>query len=322
MKKFLLGAAAIGSLVSASSLLAAVDLGAFGNYGLLVNSGVAGGDINTFPVNANIGIGNISSSINLHNGVVNGFVNAAGTASSVISGGNITGTVGASYSGTGQTAAASVNSNVASVSQAITDALAISSNYGSQVANATAVTFNGNVTINASSGFLTSDGTRLFKAPTFTIGNGKTVTVNGTASDYVVIDITSGSGNKLDGAVTLTGGITSDHVILNFIGSGGNLQGAANGAAINATVLAPNLGIQLNSLQLNGRLFGGATGTNFQFVSNARILQADTPITVSTAPEPSTWLMLLGGFGLVGAAMRRRRKPAAQPALGSLVTAA
>lgn len=29
-----------------------------------------------------------------------------------------------------------------------------------------------------------------------------------------------------------------------------------------------------------------------------------------TAPEPGTWLMMLGGFGLVGYAMRRRRKPA------------
>jgi hypothetical protein len=32
---------------------------------------------------------------------------------------------------------------------------------------------------------------------------------------------------------------------------------------------------------------------------------------VSTAPEPGTWVMMLGGFGLVGGALRRRRLLAA-----------
>ena len=40
---------------------------------------------------------------------------------------------------------------------------------------------------------------------------------------------------------------------------------------------------------------------------------ADTAITATTAipaavPEPATWLMMIGGFGLVGGAMRRRSK--------------
>jgi hypothetical protein len=34
---------------------------------------------------------------------------------------------------------------------------------------------------------------------------------------------------------------------------------------------------------------------------------------VSTAPEPATWLMMLGGFGLVGFALRRRRERALLP---------
>ena len=34
-------------------------LGAFGMYGLLVSDGASGGDINTPPVNANIGIGDV-----------------------------------------------------------------------------------------------------------------------------------------------------------------------------------------------------------------------------------------------------------------------
>lgn len=299
MSRQMLVTALAVAFVGSTSAEGAVVLGAFGKYGLLINNGVAGGDINTAPVNASIGIGNITGTINLHNEVVNGFVDASGTASTVVSGGNITGTVPLSLGGTTPSV---LRSNVGAVGQAINAALGISSLYGGQAASGTNVTFNGTVNLNASAGFLTADGVRLFSTTTFKIGNSNTVTVNGGVNDYVVINVTGGSGNKLDGAFALAGGITSDHVILNFIGSGGNLQGAANNAAINATVLAPRLGIQLNSLVLNGRLFGGAAGTNFQFVSNARINQ---PPNVSV-PEPATWAMMIAGFGMIGFATRRR----------------
>lgn len=304
MKKYLVGAAILGAAAFAASGQAAVDLGQFLNYGLLINNGVASGDINTDPVNANIGIGNITGSINLHNEVVNGMVDLSGSASSV-SGGNITGTQSANLGGP---SAASVNTNVSTVSQAITDALAVSTKYGNQAASGTALTLNSTTqTINASAGFLTSDGVRLFTASSLSIGNGHTITVNGSASDYVVIDVTGTSNNKLDGALALTGGITADHVIVNFTGTSGSLQGAANGAALNATFLAPNLAVTLNSLQLNGRIFGGRAGTNFQFVSNALIAQpdiADPTAVVSAAPEASTWFMMIVGFGALGLALR------------------
>lgn len=260
------------------------SLGDFDQFGLLINNGVSGGDINTAPVNANIGVGDIGSSINLHNEVVNGVVDVANGVSTV-SGGNITGTVPAGQGG----GTAAVVASPALVQSAITAASNLSSTYGAEAAQGTAVTLNGNATLNANNGFLDSSGTRVFTASSLSIGNGHALTINGTANQYVVVDVTGGQGNKLDGAVTLTGGITADHVLLNFIGSGGNLQGAANGAAISATVLAPNLGIQLNSLALDGRLFGGASGTNFQFVSNALINQPpETPQGSSSSSSSSS----------------------------------
>lgn len=306
LKKYLAGAAILFTVTMAASGEAAVDLGQFLQYGLLINNGVAGGDINTAPVNANIGIGNITSSINLHNEVVNGMVDLSGSASSV-SGGNISGTQSANLGGP---AVAAVNTNVTTVSQAITDALAVSTKYGAQSASGTALTLNSTTqTINASAGFLTDDGVRLFTASSLSIGNGHTITVNGSASDYVVIDVTGTSNNKLDGALALTGGITADHVIVNFTGTSGSLQGAANGAALNATFLAPNLAVTLNSLQLNGRIFGGRAGTNFQFVSNALITQPDIVdgSVVSAAPEAATWFMMIVGFGALGVMLRSRK---------------
>jgi hypothetical protein len=285
---------------------AVFNLGAFDQYGLLVNNGATGGDINTAPVNSNIGIGNVTGPVNLHNEVVNGKVDVSGNAASAVSGGAITGTQPVALGGALPSGSpASVNSNVASVQSAITAADNLSTTYGALALSGKSVTLTSSATINATSGTLTASGAYLFTAPVFSPGNGNTITINGTASQYVVIDITSGSGNSLNGALTLTGGILPDDVLINFIGSGSNLQGAANGATLMGTFLAPNLGVQLNSLTIDGHLFGGEAGDNFQFVSNAFIAQ---PALAAAVPEPSTWAMMLIGFAGVGFAAYRRTK--------------
>ena len=38
-----------------------------------------------------------------------------------------------------------------------------------------------------------------------------------------------------------------------------------------------------------------------------------TPNVLSAVPETPTWAMMIGGFGLVGVAMRRRGRRAAAP---------
>jgi hypothetical protein len=92
--------------------------------------------------------------------------------------------------------------------------------------------------------------------------------------------------------------------LINFLGVGGNVQGAANGAMLAATFLIPNEGVQLNSLVINGHLFGGAAGTNFQFVSNAFINQPPSAVPLPGAlPLFATGL---GALGLLG--WRRKRK--------------
>jgi len=287
------------SLASANGF----TLGAFDAYGLLVNTGVANGDINTAPVNANIGIGNVTGSVNLHNEVVNGKVDCLVLCSTDVSGGAITGTQPVSRGGA--PSPASLNSNVAAVGAAIAAANSLSSIYGADSGLGTAVTINNTTqTINASLGFLDATGVNVFTAPNFSIGNSHTVTINGTASQYVVIDITGSSSNRLDGAFVLTGGITPDQVLINFLG-GGSVQGAANGATLFGTFLIPNAAVTLNSLIIDGHLFGGAPDTNFQFVSNAFITQSTIPPTA--VPEPASLLLLGSGLGLVAQRLRRRK---------------
>lgn len=290
-------AAAVLFACAVPSAQASFVLGAFDQYGLLVNDGASGGDINTAPVNANIGIGNVSGPINLHNEVVNGKVDVEGDAGSAVSGASITGTQPCSLGGAcpGGSPASVTSYNFAGgnpVSAAIADASALSSFFGAE--SGTAVTLGGDVTINAADGLLDGTGNYVFTSSNaLTIGNGHALVINGGATDYVVLNVTADSGNKLDGALTLTGGITSNHVLINFVGIGGaNVQGAANGATLSGTFLIPDLSVQLNSLIIDGHLFGGAPGNNFQFVSNAFIAQP--PLTPpQQVPEPAT-LMLLG----------------------------
>lgn len=55
--------------------------------------------------------------------------------------------------------------------------------------------------------------------------------------------------------------------------------------------------------------FGGSYNGTAVFYGQAGL--AAPTMLVLTAPEPETWVLLIGGFGLAGAAVRRARKVAA-----------
>jgi len=300
-------AMAAGAAFSVPQAHAGFNLDAFDTYGLLVNDGASGGDNNTAPVNANIGIGGVTGHIDLHNEVVNGKVDVDGNAATSVANGAITGTQPVSLGGA--PSPAHVASDVAAVENAITAAKGLSLTYGAESGSGTHVTINGTTTINAASGLLDGSGTYVFAASSFSIGNGHTVTINGTSSEYVVIDVTGNGGNKLDGALTLAGGITPDQVLINFIGTGGEVKGAANGATLQGTFLIPNQKVNLDNLTIDGHLFGGQAGQNFQFVSNALISQPALDPPPAATPEPNSMTLLvagLAGFGVI----RLRRRPA------------
>jgi hypothetical protein len=66
-----------------------------------------------------------------------------------------------------------------------------------------------------------------------------------------------------------------------------------------------------NNLRVFFGLAQGETLNSIQFVSTGIAFEVDDIIfTGSAVPEPATWAMMIGGFGMIGGAMRRAKRRA------------
>ncbi|WP_293971765.1 PEPxxWA-CTERM sorting domain-containing protein [Sphingomonas sp.] len=105
---------------------------------------------------------------------------------------------------------------------------------------------------------------------------------------------TDASGMNVDNAVATLGafdGVSSTVIPFGFLS-----LGDMGSVAFNLTSLTSGAGLYL---------YIGEVGDNGE-VAGSNINVLSTP--VSRVPEPATWAMFIGGFGLVGGAMRRQRR--------------
>ena len=167
-------------------------------------------------------------------------------------------------------------------------------------------TVNGNTTINAVDGTFSASGTgytnvRAFNINAFGLNNGQTLTINGDANgDSVVLNF-RGSTN-FRGNVALTGGLTPDDVIFNFVG--GDLSGGGpsldlnnGGGASNLSqgiFLNPNGSIRVGPSNVLGRIFGGDS-RDMQFPGPTDITAPRNGASPSLATTPSPAAVTLGG---------------------------
>lgn len=300
--KLICGVAAFSVALIAPQAKASVVWGNALDYSVLIEPGAHSFQLNNSVINGTVGI-----SSGLGSGGVqiasNGFINEAtpgqpstgqlqlvDAAASVSNPGNVQGGVLFNQSAV-TTAINTVNSIAATLAGEAGTSLTISG--GGQV-------------VNASSGTLDGSGNRVFTLASnaFNNDNGG-FSINGTASQYVVLNINNGVSNEaLGGPISLTGGITADHVIFNFTGTSGNLGASAGGATIAGVFIAPNMKVNLDNMTLDGWLFGGRTGQDFQLVSG---FELDTPTVVTPVPEPASAIFGIALLGVCAATRLRAR---------------
>ena len=287
-----------------------IDLGTAANYAVLVEPGAENVSLNNSTYYGTVGIGpGILNAVTLG---ITGFIKEispgdpttgqlqfADPGEFVDNPGNIQG---------------GVVRNQPQVTTAINTVNALSATVAAETGTSLTIVGGGQV-VNASQGTLDGSGNRIFTVAGNDFNNNATgFTVRGASTDFVVININNGTRNEdLGGPILLSGGITPDHVLFNFTGPGGllGLGGNVGGPTQdNGIFLAPNMAINinnvLNNITIEGRLFGGQAGADFD--SSVTLIQAGVP-------EPSTtalaFVMALAGLGY---ARFRRGKGNATPA--------
>jgi hypothetical protein len=280
-----------------------VNLGPALNYAVLFQgSGNNTLQVTNVTVNGNIGVAHSGRMTDSGPSTITGRIDFAAANTGQFSNNN-----GSNFIGAG------VNYNVSDAATAMNNVNLLSQALFSFAG--TAVAINGIQTINASAGATTTingQTIHVFDASSFNnSGTSDVLTINGTANDFVAINL-DGLGNiQVHGGIAFSGGIGADNVIFNL--GGGNystFSGAAsldinnNGGAAGIArgiFLDPNGTMSVTNAVVQGRVFGGDSH-DFQFVSGANI---SSPPTVPLAP--AAWIA--APALLLGPACMFRRRP-------------
>ena len=138
----------------------------------------------------------------------------------------------------------------------------------------------------------------------------------GSTGGYASSGPTDGSPNTFDLTnlgvlryVSFIWGSVDSYNTLEVLGVGGSVLKTIVGSDIfvpaDGNQTSPNTN-PLVTLAFTGDTYGKVTGLRFASTQNA--FEIDN-LAVGV-PEPASWALMLGGFGLVGAAIRRRSRPA------------
>jgi hypothetical protein len=195
--------------------------------------------------------------------------------------------------------------------QALNDAVALSNAAGALAPNQTLASITSATTFTCLTG---SGCSQLVVDITGNISNA-TITLVGDANSYFIFNVGGIYSTNKD--IVLNGAVDPNHILWNLLGTSGNILQTSGGAGncgqsatcLQGTFLATHGGdFQFSNLRLTGRLVN--TAGDMQIVSGSAFTAPPTP----PVPEPTTWAMMLLGFGAIGLSMRHRRRKAAQPA--------
>lgn len=94
--------------------------------------------------------------------------------------------------------------------------------------------------------------------------------------------------------------------------------GQASVSSCNTFIGGPACAAANANPNLGRAITGRALGANLDELSFAQVVNGSQDLTfsatITAVPEPASWTLMIGGFGLAGASMRRRRTPSLQVA--------
>ena len=286
--------------------------------GVLIGGNLAGADFNVAGTSVDIG-GNFSGgNINLSNGQT---VNVGGNITGNVSGNNNSQTVRAGGSINGNANGAVFVANLGTGWNAASTSLFVAAERARLVDDLAALSLTLSGLANTSN--VTSSG---MNNPTI---NG----VDG-GSGFAVLNLTSAFFSAYAGQLTYNLPSTSLPLIVNVAGTGPTTWGLNPAGAnknynqsviwnffeatsinfttmVNGSVLAPFATIA-NNTPIEGsvavRNFNQGGEVHLGTFAGSEAFLAPPPPPPPSVPEPTSWAMLIAGFGLVGAVMRRRRR--------------
>ena len=105
--------------------------------------------------------------------------------------------------------------------------------------------------------------------------------------------------------ITFLWGSVDDYNTLDVLGTGMSFNGGSMGVAPPSGNQTDPSSNRLVTLTFTGVDRSNVTGLRFSSTGNA--FEFDN-VNVAAVPEPASWAMMLGGFGLMGGVMRARRR--------------
>lgn len=309
-----IGGDAIGNFRLDNGLVSGGSNSAASNPGLIIGGSTGGWDLNAAGATYNVG-GNVTGNTNAKPGVYNvggnvsGFntvsgvtVNAGGTVSGNLNGSpTINAGLGLGWNAAGTSGAvatelAKIDADVKALSTALRDL--------SLVSNPSSITVGGQgPTFNAVDG---GAGYALFNITAADFG--PEINFNSSTSSPIIINVGGSSINWLSNPVGNYTAALNRQIIWNFYEATDIfveriIYGSVLAPYAHITNTTPIEGsVVAKSLTMNGEIHLGTFNGATPFIGDG---------SGGIVPEPATWAMLIAGFGLVGAAVRRRKAIAA-----------
>jgi hypothetical protein len=279
------------------------DLGSASNFALLGLNNANYTIQSASTVNGTIGIAS-GGTVTIQNGTVKGSAIQASAGQITNNGGSITGGIVTSSSTMSAANTGAMNAFSTATSP---------SNVPNQTFSTISLS-NSSTTINGNGGLNYID------IGTLNLSN-SSLTLHGTASDVFVLRVSGNFTMSGSSSLLLSSGVTAEHVLIVFTGSGQTINIGIGSNTVNGTLLAPtaNTNWQLASGTFNGEIITGtpASGVGTYInLNNVTINQHG----FHAVPEPSSVaLAAIASVGLITAARRKGKRSvatAAQPAGG------